>query len=185
MSGWGSPNGHGVGSARSYVRRSAGAYRDAVTVTPSSELVPVVAVVVGALIAFLSSGLGARTEARREQARWLRERRFEAYWEYLTASDKWATRAGDPTAPGAQEPGQSFYDEMIVAEAAVELVGPAEVVKAMPPLRLALDALFYAPDPDGELGPRYWRQQRVFVALAQEHMVVEPRRGWWAVVRRA
>lgn len=148
--------------------------------TPFFELVPVISVVVGAFIAFLFSGLGARTEARREQARWLRERRFEAYKEYLTASDKWAMRAVDLNARGAQEPGQSFYDEMIVAEAAVELVGPARVVGAMPPLRSALDALIYDSHKGGKLSPEYWAVQRAFVAVAQEHMVVEPGRIWWA-----
>jgi hypothetical protein len=145
-------------------------------VTPFSDLVPVIAVVIGAFIAFLSSGVGARAEARREQARWIRERRFEAYREYLIASDKWAYRAGDPGLPGIQEPGQAFYDEMIVAEAGVELVGPAEVVAAMPSLRAALHGLLFAPDPEGKLNPHYWETQRAFVAVAQKHMIVEPKR---------
>ncbi|NIY62063.1 hypothetical protein GQ603_16150 [Clavibacter michiganensis subsp. michiganensis] len=143
--------------------------------TQFSELVPVVAVVVGALIAFLSSGHGARTEARREQARWLRERRFEAYKEYLTTSDKWAMRAGDPDAPEVSEPGQAYYDEMSVAEAAVELVGPTEVVEKMPSLRAALTVLLHAPGPNEDTSAHYWLCQQAYVTAAQKHMVVERR----------
>lgn len=92
--------------------------------TLPSVLVAIFLLVVGALVAFASSWIGARIEARREHARWLRERRFEAYREYLRTADKWATRAKSPTEAGPVPPEQIFYDEMTAAEAGVELVGP-------------------------------------------------------------
>lgn len=136
-----------------------------------SALIPLSSVVVGAFLAFLFSRLGARAEAKREHARWLTERRFEAYRDFLATADKWATRATGPTDAGPAEPGQDFYDEMTAVEAAIELVGPQEAADAMSPIRSALLHLQDEREPGHKSAAMfYWEKQRAFTAVAQKHL---------------
>jgi hypothetical protein len=138
--------------------------------------VPLVSVFSGALLAYCASQLGARTEARQEQARWLRERRFEAYAQFMVTTEKWATRAVVPEPQAGREPEQAFFDEMTAAEAGVELAGPPDAVSAMEPMRAVILDLYMNPGPGRTAGTAYWKLQRVFTAAAQAHMVVDHKR---------
>jgi uncharacterized alpha-E superfamily protein len=130
---------------------------------------PILSVIVGAALAFAFARIGARQERKSEHAKWLRERRFEAYRDFIASADKWSTRGENGS---SAEPGQEFYDEMVAAEAAVELLGPPSVVAAMDPIRSALLNLQGAPDATSHraLAAAYWSHQRAFMAIAQRQV---------------
>jgi len=132
--------------------------------------------VIAAVLSYLFARLGASSEGKREHERWLREQRFDAYKAFLAMTDKWATRAKGPDADADWEPGQDFYDEMTAAEGAVELLGPADVVAAMDPIRSALLHLQEVRDAGAPSAAQdYWAHERAFVHAAQQHMLPRKR----------
>lgn len=123
---------------------------------------------------------GASSEGRRAHERWLREQRFAAYTVFVATADKWATRADGPDADGVWRHDQEFYDEMTAVESALALLGPAEVVEAMHPIRSALLHLQDAPDLEApSAAQQYWKRQQAFVRAAQQQL--HPPRRFWRV----
>jgi hypothetical protein len=132
------------------------------------------AVVVGALLAFLGALWGTWKEAQREHARWLRERRHQAYEKFMAVMEKWATRAVIPGPQPFREPDPEFYDEMTAAESAVDLVGPQEVIAAMQPMRYAILKMYLGPEESKFTQTAYHAKQQAFVSVARAQMVVKP-----------
>jgi len=131
------------------------------------------AVIVGALLAFLAALWGARVEANREHARWLRERRHEAYEKFMAVTEKWATRAVIPEPQPFREPDSEFYDEMTAAESAVDLVGSQEAIAAMQPMRAAILDMYLGPEESRFTQTAYNNRQQAFVSVARTQMVAK------------
>ena len=99
----------------------------AVVAIPSGMNVdPLLSLLVGALGAALLGLLGASIQARREHARWVRERRHEAYNAFMRVADR--VRHRDQQANAAAD--ASYYARIFEALGSIRLVGPDAVIDA-------------------------------------------------------
>jgi hypothetical protein len=89
----------------------------------------------GAIVAALAGLLGAWLQSRREHDMWVRERRFEAYTLYMQVAQRYNVKLSGKTESLDDE---VFLDEMISAEAAVDLLGPKEMRDLTDEIRSAL-----------------------------------------------
>ena len=87
---------------------------------------PLLSLLVGALGAALLGLLGATIQARREHARWVRERRHEAYDAFMRLAER--VRNRDQEANAAAE--ASYYARVFEALGSIRLVGPDAVIEA-------------------------------------------------------
>jgi len=105
---------------------------------------------------------------RSEKSKWLRERRYEAYANFVSTIDRWAIRIAN--APDPADPEGLFYDEMVVAEAAVDLIGTPAVRKAMVPIRAKILDWSLAEDEAPSVAGQYWELHRAFTKAARDEL---------------
>lgn len=138
------------------------------------ELVAVIPVVVGGLIAVAGGLVGAWIAGRREHSRWLREQRYEAYRAFIATADKWAIRMSSGK---LDQSDSEFYDAMVAVESAVDLIGTPEARKAMDPIRSKI--LAWDDVRDAQVtgyAMEYWQLNREFVEVARSQVQRRPRR---------
>lgn len=84
---------------------------------------PLLTLIGGAVGAALIGLLGAWIQSRREHAKWLREQRMTLYLDFLREAEK---------PPGDVDPAEygAYLDDLGIAYAAIELVGPDRVMDA-------------------------------------------------------
>lgn len=87
---------------------------------------PLLSLLVGALGAALLGLLGASIQSRREHARWVRERRHEAYNAFMRVAER--VRNRDQEANATAE--ASYYTRVFEALGSIRLVGPDAVIEA-------------------------------------------------------
>jgi hypothetical protein len=110
------------------------AVKDAAVAAPVDPLLILLTALGGALVAAAAGFIGAWLQGRREHEKWIRERRFEAYTRYMQVAQRWNVRLSAKIDGNDEE----FLDEMVAAEAEIDLLGPKAVRDLMDDIRAAL-----------------------------------------------
>jgi hypothetical protein len=115
----------------------------------------------GAGVAALFALIGAWIQSQREHTKWLRDRQYEAYSNFLATADRWAIRMLDT--PDAERDQPDYFDEMTSAEAAVDLLGSDAMRNIMGDFRAIILSLGRSP----VQSMRYRELQRAFIKEAR------------------
>jgi hypothetical protein len=124
------------------------------------------------VVALAAAWVGARLQARQEQDRWLREKRYNAYEAYLAQIDKHALDSRNGVGPRTQKEMKVAIHPVSEAVTSISLLGPEYMIDAASTLRDSFAAFLGA----GIEPPEFRNTRSAFVAAARRATLVSP---WW------